>query len=126
MIKKQDSLSTDKLKSVLITRTAIKTLIDESIVEKVIMFQFKDVKESFHNHEQVEISGFGKFMTSPSKIAKKIINLDDTVAAIEKKLKERVEDTPAARLETWRKMLEGVKIALGEMKTKKGGYVYKP
>lgn len=122
MRKSQDSISTDKLKGVLVTRTAIKTLVPEDIVEKVIMFQFKDARDAMAEHEQVEISGFGKFMTSKNKIKKKIENLEGALKAMEIKVRERPHEIPANRLAVWDKMTQNTENILAYMKTKKGGY----
>lgn len=117
-----NSIHTDKLKGVLVTRTAIKTLVPEDIVEKVIMFQFKDARDAMTKHEQVEISGFGKFMTSPNKIRRKIENLEGALKAMEIKVRERPEEIPANRLAVWDKMTQNTENILAYMKTKKGGY----
>lgn len=117
-----NSIQADKLKGVLITRTAIKTLIPEDIVERVIMFQFKDARDAMVEHEQVEISGFGKFLTSPNKIRKKIDNLEGALKNMEKKIIERPEQIPPNRLANWGKMTQDTKNVLAYMKTKKGGY----
>jgi len=118
--KNQSSIDADKLKGVLITRTAIKTLVPEDIVEKVIMFQFKDARDAMVDHEQVEISGFGKFMTSPNKIRRKIQKLEILIFNMEAKLKDRPEEI--RNMETWNNMMEKLKATVAYMKTKKGGY----
>lgn len=122
MKKSQDNIGVDKLKGVLITRTAIKTLVPEDIVEKVIMFQFKDVRNAMTTYEQIEISGFGKFMTSPNKIRRKIDNLEKALKAMEIKVRERKEEIPENRLAIWDKMTQNTENILAYMKTKKGGY----
>lgn len=65
-------ISPEKLRDVLITRTAIQNLQSESVVEKVISFQFQEAVKRLKVHHEVEISGFGKFLISPSKLAKRI------------------------------------------------------
>ncbi len=117
-----NSIQTDKLKGVLVTRTAIKTLVPEDIVEKVIMFQFKDARDAMTKHEQVEISGFGKFMTSPNKIRRRIKKLEQVLRDMEIKVRERPEEIPAKRLAVWDKMTQNTEDALSYIKTKKGGY----
>ena len=112
----------DKLKGVLITRTAIKTLVAEDVVEKVIMFQFKDVKEATHTHEQIEISGFGKFMTSKAKIKRKQEKLELVLEAMKKKFEERPHEIPTFRLAMWDKMVDDTTNMLEFIKAKKGGY----
>jgi len=120
--KNQSNIDTDKLKGVLITRTAIKTLVGEDIVEKVIMFQFKDARDAMLDNEQIEISGFGKFMTSPSKIRRKIENLENILVNMDKKIKEKPEEIPPNRLAMWSTMTQATQDTLAYIKTKKGGY----
>jgi len=117
--KTQDSIATDKLKGVLITRTAIKTLVPEDIVEKVIMFQFKDVRDAMTEHEQIEISGFGKFMTSPKKIRRKI---EKSELALTNVIAKRDGPNPEKRKESYDKMVEVTQNTIAYLKTKKGGY----
>ncbi len=118
----ENSIDADKLKGVLITRTAIKTLMPEDLVEKIIMFQFKDIKNAISEYEQVEISGFGKFMTSRSKIKKKIERMEGALIGMDKKIKERPDQIPANRLAVWDKMTQDTKDIVAQLKTKKGGY----
>lgn len=122
MRKNQNSIDTSKLKGVLITRTAIKTLVPEDIVERVIMFQFKDIKDATLIHEQVEVSGFGKFLISNNKLEKKRKELAATLVNMEKKVRERPHEIPAKRLENWDKMTQDTQDRLEYLKTKKGGY----
>lgn len=68
-------ITPEKLRDVLITRTAIKTLQSEALVERIISFQFKDANEATKIYNEVEISGFGKFMLSARKARKKIEKL---------------------------------------------------
>ena len=80
----------DKIRKLLITRTAIKTLTSESIVDKIISFQFKDVNNATKLHKEVEISGLGKFLMSPRKVDRKIIKLEQAVEFM--KLKPNQEE----------------------------------
>lgn len=68
-------IPSDKLRSTLITKTAIKTLRSESLVEKVINFAFKDALRELSEGTEVEISGFGKFFVSNSKSRKRTMHL---------------------------------------------------
>lgn len=68
-------ITPEKLRDVLITRTAIKTLQSEALVERIISFQFKDANESIKIYNEVEISGFGKFTLSTRKAKRKIDKL---------------------------------------------------
>lgn len=119
MKKSQDSIGADKLKGVLITRTAIKVLVPEDIVEKVIMFQFKDAKEAMLEHEQLEVSGFGKFMTSIKKINRRIEKAERALANV---IAKRDGPNPERRKEAYDKMIELTRNKIAYLKTKVGGY----
>jgi nucleoid DNA-binding protein len=120
--KSQSSIDSDKLKGVLITRTAIKALVAEDIVEKVISFQFKDLKEMTSSHEQIELGGFGKFMTSPNKIARRISKLESKIRYLTNQKLNPPEGTTEKRLLYWTNLLKHAEERLAELKTKKGGY----
>lgn len=78
---KAEVIAPEKLKDVLITRTAIRTLKPESVVEKVISHQFKGARDAVKVHAQVEISGFGKFLLSQPKLIKKILRHEQLLEA---------------------------------------------
>lgn len=78
----------DKIKGMLITRTAIKLLQSEDIVEKIINFQFKDANSEIITSHQIEFSGLGKVMISPSKIRTKIAKMENSI----KKFNREIED----------------------------------
>lgn len=82
------TIPSDKVGDVLITKTAIKTLKPEYIVEKVVNFQFKDAVSAMKTHNEVEISGFGKFYISQSKLRKRIKNSEDIISTLEKLVKD--------------------------------------
>lgn len=65
----------DKVRDVLITKTAIKTLKPEQVVDRVIAFQFKDARDHTKIVDEIEISGFGKFYRSVPKTRKKLEGL---------------------------------------------------
>ena len=72
-----DSLKTDKIRlakqgDVFITKTATKTLTSTQVVEKVMNFHFKDLIRAFSTYSSVEISGFGTFKISQSKLRLKL------------------------------------------------------
>lgn len=115
------NIATDRLKGVLITRTAIKTLVAEDIVEQIISFQFKDVKELVRSYNEVEISGFGKFLVSAAKLRKKIAKLNLVIASIEKKLEEEEKQggIPLKKKEYWLDHIEKLKGILEFLNTKK-------
>lgn len=126
MKKNQDNIHADKVKGALIKRTAIKTLVPEDIVEKVIMFQFKDARDQVRLHEQIEISGFGKLMTSPSKIRRRLERIERGLKAMEDRENNRVEEIPEKKKAFQDAMMQNAKEAIAYLKTKKGGYETKP
>lgn len=73
MIDRSRVIPPDKLKDVLITRTAIKTFQSEIVVEKIISHQFNSVREALRNRREVEITDFGKFWMSPTKVRSKVL-----------------------------------------------------
>ncbi len=62
------------LSNFFIKKTAIKTLVPESVVDLVIKDQWKQLNDAIKSHEHVEheISGFGYFKISPVKLASQL------------------------------------------------------
>lgn len=118
--KKIERPEADRIKSILITRTAIKELISEDIVDRVVNFQFKDFKEMVHEHDQIEISGFGKFMVSPNKVERKKIKLEIIIEGLKRKLES--EDMPAAKRVYKETQLHDTILLLEDLKTRTSGY----
>lgn len=110
----------EKLRDVLITRTAIKTLQSETVVDKVISFQFKDANEAIKNCNEVEISGFGKFIASPTKMRKKIKKMELIVGRIESIL-QRTDLTEKEITSLDKKVLYN-KLMIEYLKTKLAKY----
>lgn len=75
-----------KLHDFLVRKTAVQVMIDETIVEKVISHEKKEVNNAFKIHKEVEISGFGKFTISQVKLRKKIVKVERILENLEKKL----------------------------------------
>ena len=71
----------DSLKDVLIKQVAVQMELSESLVRNVISFQGEDAAKAAHVHNEIEFSGFGKFLFSKTKTKRKIMNM-------EKKLEE--------------------------------------
>ena len=119
--KKTVKVEADKIKNILITRTAIKELVSEDIVEKVIMFQFKDFRDMIFEHDQIEVSGFGKFLVSPNKVSKKIKYMEGTINKYQHKLDEQV-NVPLKKRDYWQALVTSAKEALEDLKTRTNGY----
>lgn len=116
-----ESIPIEKIRSVLITRTAIKLLESESNVEKVVNFQFKDMLQMMKVHHQVEMSGFGKFMISGPKVQRRVDKLEQIVSSISSALQEP-EKLGDKKETSYRKKLEDATIILEYLKTRKNGY----
>jgi hypothetical protein len=88
----------DKLKQVLITRTATKTIVSEAVVEKVIFFAFAQANKAAKVNNEVEISGFGKFIFSEKKARKRILKLREIIDAFQNLLEKAVEQGNTAEM----------------------------
>lgn len=106
MQRENNVIPVDKLKDVLLTRTAIKTLKPEHWVDRVIAFQFKDASAATKYAKEVEISGFGKFYISASKVKKRLLKYENSLAKKERELAR--PDLPKEK----RKQLESQKAVL--------------
>lgn len=110
----------EKLKDVLITKTAIRNLQPESVVEAVISHQFKSVLKMMKVHHQVEISGFGKYLLSPKKVSGKLKRYEKLLHNLEGCLKK--EGLSASRLRSYNTKYEEVKGIVEYLKTRGNGY----
>lgn len=119
--KKIERPEADRIKSILITKTAIKELTSEDVVEKVIMFQFKDFRKMVFEHDQVEITGFGKFLVSPNKVRKKEVKLHNSITKFQGKL-DTEPDASGSRKEYWTEMVRRAHELLEDLKTRTNGY----
>lgn len=111
----------ERIKSILITKTAIKELVSEDIVDRVINFQFKDFRDMVFEHDQIEISGFGKFLVSPNKVARKVEYMERTIAKYRNKL-ETQPDATEKNKEYWQSNVTTATAALEDLKTRTNGY----
>lgn len=71
------------LKHKLITHTALELRQPEAVVEKVVTFQYRDAAKAAHVHNEIEISGFGKFLISQAKVKRRQQRHQEMVQAIE-------------------------------------------
>lgn len=111
----------DRIKSILITKTAIKELISEEVVEKVVLFQFKNFREMVYEHDQIEISGFGKFLVSPKKVEKQKLKAEGSIRKFEGKL-ENEPDSSDGKKDYWKAMIKTSYEVLEDLKTRTNGY----
>lgn len=119
--KKIERPEADRIKSILITKTAIKELTSEDVIEKVIMFQFKDFRKMVFEHDQVEISGWGKFLVSPNKVRKKEEKLHNSINKFQGKL-DNEPDASGSRRDYWTEMVRKAHELLADLKTRTNGY----
>lgn len=91
----KEVITPDKLKDVLITRTAIKCLKSEDWVEKVVNFQFKGARDAFKRFAQVEVSGFGTYFISQRKLRSRRAKYYEAQVLLEKAMQR--EDLPIWR-----------------------------
>lgn len=85
-MKGNETIPQARIKDVLITRTAIKLLKPESVVDKIVSFQFKDAIVHTKIVNEIEISGFGKFYVSQAKLRKKVKKLNIKIEMIDRGL----------------------------------------
>lgn len=81
-----------KLHDFLVRKTAVKNMIDEALVEKIISHEMKSINAAFRTKDQVEISGFGKFNISQVKLAKKIKRVEEIMRRLLAKLEKSPGD----------------------------------
>jgi hypothetical protein len=83
MEEKFDFIAPEKLKDILLSKTAVDTGQSKDIVEKVISFQFRDALKMLREVKEVELTGLGKFMMSNRKVSKKISLIENIVGNLE-------------------------------------------
>jgi len=96
---KVEVVAPEKLKDVLITRTAIRTLKSEAAVEKVISHQFRSARDAMRVYAEVEISGFGKYLLSQSKLRRKILRQEEMLRLCQEALKRSTTDRRTSSLQ---------------------------
>jgi hypothetical protein len=64
------------LSELFIKKTSVSTITSESVVEAVIKHQWKSANEATQVHNEVEVSGLGKFYVSENKTKKRIARLE--------------------------------------------------
>lgn len=67
----------------IITKTAQDLGISEDIIHSVISSAFEDAFKAFWNNNQVEISGFGTFLISPTKLSKRVPILEKNLQSLD-------------------------------------------
>lgn len=106
-------ISKDKLRDVLVSRTAAQLETDQSLVDKVITFIFKDAGKAFKTSNSVELSGFGVFKYSLRKLKKDLERKEVIVADL--KLIQDPSKKEKELLEYFTKYIEDVKTKINEL-----------
>lgn len=65
------------LKDYLIEQVAKGMELPESVVHAVISFQGTDAAKAAHKYNEIEFSGFGKFLLSQPRLKRKILNISN-------------------------------------------------
>jgi len=108
----------DKLKDVLISKTATKLSCSEDTVDKVIGFQFKEAKDAFKQYSEVEISGFGKFTISQPKVRRKLRRMMDLHELTIGRMVREDETLTERRRSSFLSKISKLKEAIDHLKTK--------
>lgn len=58
------------------------------VVEKVVSDQFKQINRAFSEYDEIEVSGFGKFLQSQTKIGNRVMKYTKILEAFERRLRE--------------------------------------
>lgn len=111
-------ISKDKLKDVLITKVAMKTLQPVSVIEKIISHTFKSAAEAIKTEREVEISGFGVFKTNDYRAKQLIEKRKAQINKIKKKMTER-EYSESAQL-NYQKTIEKLEYDIECLNRKMG------
>jgi|SRR6476620_9810417 len=109
-------LPADKVKDVLVTKTAIKLLKPENVVEAIVNFQFKDAIAHIRETNEVEISGFGKFYISPAKAKRRLERLYTSLNKVNEELNNPT--TPLERIKALSPKKESILQAINFLKQK--------
>lgn len=107
-------ISKDKIKDVLVSRTAGKVNVDTAIVEKVVGFAFKDAAKAFKKNNTVEISGFGVFRVSLSKLKKDLIRRERNLANV-LKIPDQSNSNVKNYVQTLETIIADVKTKINEL-----------
>lgn len=99
-----------ELKERLIRQIVKDTKIDTQIVEKVISFVGKKTHEALRLYNSVELSGFGTFKVSPSKLKRRKRNLTLKIQDIENLLSDetisdKLRESRTLRLKEYKRQL---------------------
>jgi nucleoid DNA-binding protein len=108
----------DKMKESLITTTAVKTMQSQEVVDKVINFEFKEARDALKIYGEVEISGFGKFIVSQAKLARKLRMQLDIEAAYIKKIEREGDEMSSRKKEDLIIRLSKTRDTITYLKTK--------
>lgn len=78
-------VSREKVRGLLIKQVAEEHSLPIDTIDEIISFQFKDANAALKTSQQVEISKFGKFMISQSKLKRRVESFHRIIKGLEKK-----------------------------------------
>jgi nucleoid DNA-binding protein len=108
-------ISKDKIKDVLLNKTAAKTNTATSEVEKLIGFVFKDASKAFRTGNSVEISGFGVFKFSLKKLKKDVELKERQLKTLIKQYEKKPKDITKRWIDTLETFIADAKTKINEL-----------
>lgn len=109
-------ISKDKLKDVLVTKTAIKTLQKVSVVDKVISHSFKLASVALKSHRDVEMSGFGIFKTNDFRAKQLLEKKQKQIDIIENKI--ATKEMSESAISNYKKTIDRLKVDINCINSK--------
>jgi len=104
------------VKDYLIRILAVKMMVSEKTIEKVINHQFQAANDAMQTNDSVEIAGFGKFYFNKTKAKKRVEDLKAKVKAVEKIVNN--ENTTEQKRKSAIITLENAKDSLNQLKAR--------
>jgi len=98
----------------LIRTLAVKMMVSEKTIEKVVDHQFQSANQAMDLNDSVEISGFGKFFFNKKKAIKKIASLNAKIGAMEKIINN--PDVTEQRRKSAKVTLDKTIVSLNQLK----------
>lgn len=86
---------TKEIKDYLVKIVAAENSFPESLVDSVVMWAYKDVRDAMLYNNSVELSGYGSLIVSPTKLKKRATKFQNIDAHIDRNLAECTEGMKA-------------------------------
>jgi hypothetical protein len=104
------------VKDFLIRTLAVKMLVSEKIIEKVVDHQFLSANQAMDLNDSVEISGFGKFYFNNKKAIKKLASWNAKIAALERIIAN--PDTTEQRRKSAQVTIDKTIVSINQLKNR--------